>query len=67
MTASRLTIRQLLHPRSVAVIGASDTEDKWGGRIMLHLKKHGFAGSIVPVNSRRREVLGLPAFSAVPR
>jgi acetyl-CoA synthetase (ADP-forming) len=65
MTASRLTIRQLLHPRSVAVIGAADTEDKWGGRVMLHLKKHGFAGSIAPVNPKRREVLGLPAFPAI--
>jgi acyl-CoA synthetase (NDP forming) len=65
MTAPRLTIHQLLHPRTVAVIGAADTEDKWGGRVMLHLKKHGFPGSIVPVNPRRREVLGLPAFPAI--
>ena len=65
MTAPRLTIRQLLHPRSVAVIGAADSEEKWGGRIMLHLKKHGFAGAIAPVNPRRPEILGLPSFPAI--
>jgi acyl-CoA synthetase (NDP forming) len=65
MAAPRLTIRRLLHPTSVAVIGAADTEDKWGGRVMLHLKKHGFAGCVVPVNPRRSQVLGLPAFPAI--
>ena len=69
MAAPGLTIRQMLHPQSVAVIGASDTEDKWGGRVMLHLRKHGFTGRIIPVNARRSEVLGLAAYphiKAVP-
>lgn len=65
MAPPRLTIREMLHPRSVAVIGASDSEDKWGGRVMLHLKKHGFTGRIAPVNARRREVLGLPAYPTI--
>jgi acyl-CoA synthetase (NDP forming) len=54
-------VRELLHPASIAVIGASDDEEKWGGRVMLHLQKFGFGGRLLPVNGRRREVLGLPA------
>ena len=42
--APRLTIDQILHPRSVAVLGASDNVAKFGGRITSFLVKHGFAG-----------------------
>ncbi len=62
-------IGRLLCPQSVAVIGAAETEEKWGGRVMLHLKKHGFSGRIAPINPRRHEILGLlayPSITAVP-
>ena len=62
-------IHRLLSPHSVAVIGAAETEEKWGGRVMLHLKKHGYSGRIAPINPRRREILGLtayPSITAVP-
>ncbi len=59
---ARLSVRKILHPDSVAVFGASDNRDKFGGRIMHFLVRHGFAGRIVPINPRRSEVLGRPAF-----
>ena len=31
----RVDVERILHPRSVAVFGASDSKDKFGGRIML--------------------------------
>jgi acetyl-CoA synthetase (ADP-forming) len=58
-------IHRLLCPQSIAVIGAAETEEKWGGRVMLHLKKHGFSGRIAPVNAKRREILGLPAYPSI--
>ena len=58
-------IHRLLCPQSVAVIGAAETEEKWGGRVMLHLKKHGYSGRIAPINPRRREILGLPAYPSI--
>src|SRR5256714_15328877 len=71
--ASRLTERatprlgpeRILHPRSVAVFGASDSKDKFGGRIMSFLVRHGFAGEIVPINPRRAEVLGRRAYATI--
>ena len=65
----RLGVDAILHPRSVAVFGASDSKDKFGGRIMSFLVQHGFPGEIYPINVRRDEVLGrraYPAIGAVP-
>ena len=61
----RVDVERILHPRSVAVFGASDSKDKFGGRIMHFLVRHGFAGDIVPINPRREEVLGRRAYPAI--
>jgi len=39
-------LRNILNPHSVAVIGASDSVVKFGGRVMSFLIKHGFSGQI---------------------
>ena len=67
--APRVSMDRILHPRSVAVFGASDSTDKFGGRIMHFLVRHGFAGEIYPINPRRSEVAGrtaYPVIGAVP-
>jgi acetyl-CoA synthetase (ADP-forming) len=61
----RVDVERILHPRSVAVFGASDSKDKFGGRIMHFLVRHGFAGDILPINPRRQEVLGRRAYPAI--
>jgi acetyl-CoA synthetase (ADP-forming) len=61
----RVDVDRILHPRSVAVFGASDSTDKFGGRIMHFLVRHGFAGDILPINPRRDEVLGRRAYPAI--
>jgi acetyl-CoA synthetase (ADP-forming) len=58
------TLRAILNPRSVAVVGASGDPAKFGGRVMHFLVKHGYRGRIVPVHPSAAEVLGIPA---VPR
>ncbi|HZS82953.1 MAG TPA: acetate--CoA ligase family protein [Stellaceae bacterium] len=68
-TAPRLGLREILHPRSVAVLGASEDKGKFGGRILHYLRRHGFAGTILPINPRRQELLGLrcyPDIGAAP-
>ncbi|MCV3240732.1 acetate--CoA ligase family protein [Mesorhizobium sp. ZC-5] len=68
--ASRISVDRILHPQSVAVLGASDSLDKFGGRIMHFLTRHGFAGDIYPINMRRDQVGGrkaYPAIGAVPK
>ena len=46
--APRVDIDRILHPRSVAVLGASGSKQKFGGRIMSFLVQHGFAGDVYP-------------------
>jgi len=56
---------ELLDPRSIAVVGASDNPDKAGGRPVHFLKRFGFAGRIYPINPQRRAVQGLPSFASL--
>src|SRR5205085_537387 len=62
---ARLSIKEILHPRVVAVFGASDNRDKFGGRIMYFLTKHRFGGRIMPINPRRAEVFGHIAYPSI--
>lgn len=66
---SRISIDRILHPQSVAVLGASDSVAKFGGRIMHFLTRHGFAGDIYPINLKRDTVAerkAYPTIGAVP-
>jgi len=52
-------------PKSVAVIGASNTPGKLGYIAIENLMKIGYAGKIYPVNPKVGEVLGLKAYPNV--
>lgn len=58
-------LEKFFHPRSVAVIGASDDASRIGGRAVWNLKEGGFAGQIYPVNPNRPDVQGLLAYKAL--
>ncbi|MCC7083218.1 MAG: acetate--CoA ligase family protein [Burkholderiales bacterium] len=58
-------VHRLLNPYSVAVIGASDDSEKFGGRAIEYLVKFGFPGIIVPVNPRVASVRGIRAYPSV--
>ncbi len=55
------SINRLLHPRSVAVIGASADPSKTAGRPVSYLLKHAFGGKIYPVNPKVDAIAGLTA------
>jgi acyl-CoA synthetase (NDP forming) len=55
-------VAQLMAPRSVAVIGASEDQGKFGGRLYRMLLKHGYAGTVYPINPNRKELFGLNAY-----
>lgn len=52
----------LFAPRAVALIGASGDPGKNTARPQRYLRKHGYAGRIVPINATRDEVLGERAY-----
>ncbi len=55
----------IFHPRSLAVIGASADERKFGGRFLKTLQEFGFKGELYPVNPHEKEVSGLKAYPTV--
>lgn len=59
---SERPLDSLLYPSSVAVVGASESETKFGGRVLSYLVRFGFKGQIYPINSRHREILGLTCY-----
>ena len=59
------SLTALLHPRSIAVIGASDDPARIGGRPLAYTRGAGFAGPVFPVNPRRAVVQNLPAFPSI--
>lgn len=65
--ASSDEVRRILHPRSMAIIGASDDEAKWSGRFMGYLRKHGVpeALAVYPINPRSDSIFGMKAYKRV--
>ncbi|MCJ0762574.1 acetate--CoA ligase family protein [Variovorax terrae] len=59
------SVRQILHPKSVAIVGASESEEKWGGRLLRYMLKHRHDGALYPINARATELMGLPAYAAL--
>ncbi|MFE9509320.1 acetate--CoA ligase family protein [Streptomyces sp. NPDC006643] len=59
------SMRRLMEPRSVAVIGASNEDGKIGNSVMRNLIDGGFAGEIYPVNPKADDILGRKAYKSV--
>ena len=56
------SIRRLLHPASVAVVGASNDPGKIGSAVFQALLRAGFTGPLYPVNPEARSVHGVRAY-----
>ena len=61
---ARRVYRQLFHPRSIAVVGASNDPRKPGGRLVQNLRRNAYAGRLWAVNPRGR-VLDLETVASV--
>jgi acyl-CoA synthetase (NDP forming)/ribosomal protein S18 acetylase RimI-like enzyme len=63
--AEARSVHNLLHPRSVAVIGASADHAKIGHAVLANLLAADFAGPVYPVNPEHRSVRGVRAYPSV--
>jgi acyl-CoA synthetase (NDP forming)/RimJ/RimL family protein N-acetyltransferase len=63
--AEARSVHNLLHPRSVALIGASTDPDKVGYAVLGNLLRADFAGPVFPVNAEHRAVRGVRAYASV--
>lgn len=56
---------QLLNPKSIAIIGASNDTKKPGGNMLKNILAGGFAGNLYAVNPKEERVQGIKSFSEV--
>ena len=58
-------VEQLIRPRSVAVVGASETEGKTGNMIARNVVAHAYDGEVFFVNPGRETVLGRRSYPSL--
>jgi len=63
MNAKQLHL--LFNPKSIAVIGASDTPGRVGYSLFKNLTTNGFSGPVYPVNPNRETVQGMKAYASI--
>ena len=54
-------------PKTVALIGATETPGTVGRTILWNLISSPFGGTVFPVNPKRSSVLGIKAYQPLPR
>jgi acetyltransferase len=57
--------QELIHPKSIVVVGGSNTTAKPGGNCVRNLINGGFAGELYVINPRETEVQGLKSYNHV--
>jgi len=58
-------LEPFVSPKSVAILGASNTPGKLGYAVLQNVLQYGFPGPIYPINPKGGEILGLTAYKSV--
>ena len=61
----RQPLDAIFHPRSVAVVGATEKEGSVGRTILWNLLSSPFGGTVYPVNPTRPAILGVKAYPSI--
>jgi acetyltransferase len=64
-TMNSVNLDKIFKPKSIAVIGASETIGSPGYRIFRNLIGSGYDGVVFPVNSKRESVQGVQAYASI--
>jgi acetyltransferase len=59
------SLRPILAPKSIAVIGASRRHGSMGQQVVHNLLSYGFTGAVYPVNPNARAICGVHAYASV--
>ena len=65
VTRRHVPLSAFFAPRTVAVIGATETTGSVGRTLFANMSGGGFHGSVIPVNPHRSTVLGRQAYASV--
>ena len=60
-----VSMKRIMQPKSVAVIGASDETGKIGNSVMKNLINGGYKGQIIPIHPKSAEIMGYKAYKSV--
>jgi acetate---CoA ligase (ADP-forming) len=58
-----MDLKKLFEPRSVALIGVSNEQNKLSGRPFRFFREYGYAGNVYPVNPKYQEIAEVPCFA----
>jgi acetyltransferase len=61
----RQPLDAIFHPRSIAVVGATEKEGSVGRTILWNLLSSPFGGTVYPVNPTRPAILGVKAYPSI--
>ncbi len=56
---------ELLRPKSIVIVGASNNIQKPGGKILKNLLDHHFKGQLFAINPNEDRIQGIPSFASV--
>ena len=59
------TLKEIMSPKSIAIVGASDTKTRIGGRPLANMIEKKFTGEVYPINPNRDTVQGIKAYSSL--
>ncbi|MBL8318492.1 MAG: acetate--CoA ligase family protein [Burkholderiaceae bacterium] len=60
-----VSMKRIMQPKAVAVIGASDETGKIGNSVMKNLINGGYKGQIIPIHPKSAEIMGYRAYKSV--
>src|SRR5881275_650619 len=63
--AGRKPLDAIFAPRTVAVIGATETAGSVGRTVLWNLISNPFGGTVFPVNPKRANVMGIKAYPTI--
>jgi acetyltransferase len=64
MINKKESIKKLLNPKSVAVIGAND-KNSYAGRFIRNVQNNGYKGILYGINPKRDKVLGIQCYGSI--
>jgi len=62
---SQDSLEFLFHPKSIAIVGASENPTSYGYSFMNHMLNYGFNGKLYPINPRQTEIMGIKAYPSL--
>lgn len=58
-------MQAIFEPRTIAIVGAGNSVQKWGGKILSNILSSGYTGAVYPINPKEKTIQGLTSYTSV--